>query len=122
MIKKLLMLALALASATAVSAGGHKKSFAKEHPRRAEVVHREKKENDKVNKAMTEKKITYQQGHKIQKEERKIRQEERADAAKHGGHITKAEKRELNKEEHKVEMQEKRMEKRDAEKAEEKKN
>jgi hypothetical protein len=88
--------------------------FAKEHPRRAEVVKREKGDKAKFEKAEDNGKITEKQEKKLDKEENAIRRQERAEAKANGGHITKGEQRQLNKEEHAVEKQERRMKKRDA--------
>jgi hypothetical protein len=99
--------------------GGKKKEkFAKEHPRRAEVIHRENKDKKKFDKDEDKGKITEKQEKKLDREENRMRRQERADAKANGGHITKGEQRQLNKEERGIEGQEKRMEKRDAEKKE----
>jgi len=96
-----LVMALCLApivSATNASAG----DFKKEHPRRAQVLKREKHQVNRINRATTNKKITYQQASKLKHEENNIRKQEQQMASSNGGHITKAEQKSLNQEENHV--------------------
>ena len=120
MIKRLLAAAglVVLFAAPQAQAGKKKGAFAKDHPRRAEVIKRENKDKKRFDKAADSGKISEKQEKKLDREENKIRRQERAEAAANGGHITKAEQKQLNREEHRVEKQEKRMEKRNAEKQE----
>jgi len=90
------------------------KNFQKEHPRRTQVLKREDRQHNQVNKAERNKKLTYQQGSKIKGEEHAIRKQEQAEAKANGGHITKDEQKQLNKEENKVEREIKRDEAKDA--------
>ncbi len=80
-------------------------NFAKEHPRRAEVVGREKHEKAKTANEVKNGKLTQAQGHQLNKEDNSIRREERADAAANGGHITKGEQHQLNQQENAVNAQ-----------------
>jgi len=50
-------------------------------------------------------KLTPAQAHKLHKEDRQIRHEERAMASQNGGHITKQEQRVLNRQENAVSRQ-----------------
>ena len=89
-------------------------NFAKKHPRRAQVVRREKREQNKNNAAAVDGKITDKQAQHLDKEDRNIRKQERADAAANGGHITKGEQKDLNREENSVNRQRNRDERKDA--------
>ncbi|MBI3551773.1 MAG: hypothetical protein HY077_04585 [Elusimicrobia bacterium] len=114
MTKKLLAVAGIAMLLAAGAQAKNKGNFKKEHPRRAEVIHRENKDKRKFDRAEGKGKITGRQEKKLDREENRIRRQERAEAKANGGHITKGEKRQLNREEHRVEKQEKRMEKKDA--------
>ena len=76
--------------------------FAKRHPRRAEVLRRDRNEIRANNRAAAQGKITKGQAAKLDREDAAIRRQEQADAAANGGHITKAEQRDLNREENRV--------------------
>ena len=89
------------------SAFAQDSTFAKEHPRRAEVVAREKHEKAVNAKDVKNGSLTKAQGKQLNKEDTAIRKEERADAAANGGHITKAEQRQLNRQENAVNAQRK---------------
>ncbi|MBI3554392.1 MAG: hypothetical protein HY077_17990 [Elusimicrobia bacterium] len=91
-----------------------RKAFEENHPRRTEVLKREDKQVKQVDHALTDKKLTYQQGSKIRTEERGIRRQEQAEAKANGGYITKDQQKQLNKEENKVEGEIKRDERKDA--------
>ncbi|MFZ6849044.1 hypothetical protein [Undibacterium sp. RuRC25W] len=82
-------------------------TFAKEHPRRAEVVAREKHEKATTAKEVKNGALTKAQGKQLNKEDTAIRKEERADAAADNGHITKAQQRQLNRQENAVNAQRK---------------
>ena len=77
----------------------------KDHPRRTEVNKRAENQNARIRQERKEGEITKAQAQQLHKEDHAIRQQERADAAKHGGHITKGEQRQLNKEENAVSRQ-----------------
>lgn len=87
------------------SAYAQNSSFDKEHPRRAEVIKREKHEKATTNNDVKNGALTKSQGHQLNKEDNAIRHEERADAAADGGHITKSEQRQLNRQENAVNAQ-----------------
>lgn len=113
------MLVLALvASLFALSAsaadGAAKKDWKKDHPRRAEVNKRLKNQNNRVKEGVEDGKLTKGQAKQIHKEDRAIRREERRDAAKDGGHITKAEQNKINRQENRVSNQINRDEKNNA--------
>lgn len=99
------LIALAfVASLGAASAFAETKSqeWKENHPRRAQVNKRLKKQNKRIKEGVKDGKLTKEQAQQLHQEDKAIRQEERADAAKHHGHITKAEQRQLNKEENKA--------------------
>jgi len=89
------------------SAFAQDNNFAKEHPRRAEVIKREKHEKATTAKEVKNGSLNQAQGKQLNKEDNAIRREERADAAADGGHITKGEQRQLNRQENAVNAQRK---------------
>jgi Skp family chaperone for outer membrane proteins len=106
-----------IGASAAVAKKGHpenKKGFEKHHPRRTQVLKRTDRQKNRVNKDLTGKKMTYQQGSKVKREDRAIRRQEQADAKANGGHITKGEQRQLNREENGVNREIKRDETKDA--------
>lgn len=88
--------------------------FAKDHPRRAQVLRRERRQQNANNAAAVDGKITNKQARQLDREDRNIRRQEQAEAAANGGHITKAEQRQLNREENRVNRQRARDERQDA--------
>lgn len=76
--------------------------FAEKHPRRAEVLNRDNNLKNQTNR---------DEGHlgghhgQLRHEEHAIKKQEQADAAAHGGHITRGEQHQINKEENHVEHQ-----------------
>jgi len=97
-------------AASTTSAGtsapsGDKAQWDKDHPRRAEVNKRLANQNKRIKAEEKQGEISAHRADKLHAEDRAIRKQERADAAKNGGHITKAEKRKLNREEDKVSNQ-----------------
>ncbi len=79
--------------------------FAKDHPRRAEVIQREKHQKATNAKDAKNGSLTQAQAHQLNKEDNSIRREERADAAAGGGRITKSEQKQLNQQENAVNAQ-----------------
>lgn len=77
----------------------------KDHPRRAEVNQRLANERAKTRNEVASGKLTGQQAHQLNKEDRQIRREERSMAAQNGGHITRQEQRTLNQQENAVNAQ-----------------
>src|SRR5215470_11826096 len=102
--------AVALAAVSALVVGVSASALAeanwdKHHPRRAEVNDRLAHQNKRINRDVKEGKITPAQAHKLHREDRQIRHEERAMASQNGGHITKQEQRVLNRQENAVSKQ-----------------
>jgi hypothetical protein len=91
----IIALALALGSATAVMAQAT--SADPGHPRINEVEQRIQNQQDRVDKGVSDGQITAKQA---TKDDAKLAREQNSlnqDAAKNGGHITKAEQRNLNR-------------------------
>ena len=76
-----------------------------EHPRRAEVNRRLNHQNQRIHNERKKGEITAAQAHQLHKEDRQIRREERAMAARHHGHITTREQHMLNQQENAVSKQ-----------------
>jgi hypothetical protein len=79
-----------------------KTQFEQDHPRRAEVLHRDNRINGNLNADAG--KLGGNLG-SLQKQQQSIRQQEQADAAANRGHITKAEQQQLNTEETQLNQQ-----------------
>jgi hypothetical protein len=78
---------------------GAGKQWNKNHPRRHEVNKRLKNQNKRISQGVKSGKLTKQQAQQLRQNDKSIRAQERADAAKNGGHITKGEQKQLNQEE-----------------------
>ena len=70
----------------------------KDHPRREQVNNRLAYQNQRITHERKEGEITKAQARALRSTDRSIRAQERADAATHNGHITKAEQQILNQE------------------------
>ena len=105
--RKLLSVAL-LSAFTAASIGSALAAdgqWAKDHPRRQEVNKRLNNQNKRIHQEVKEGEINKGQAKNLHKEDRQIRQEERAMASQNGGHITKQEQRTINQQENAVSRQ-----------------
>jgi hypothetical protein len=80
-------------------------TWAKNHPRRAQVNSRLNNQNNRIKAERKEGEITKGQAAQLHHEDHQIRGEERAMASQNGGHITKQEQRTLNQQENKVSEQ-----------------
>ena len=74
-------------------------SFAKNHPRRAEVNHRMDHQYQRIHHKMKSGEMNRRVAHHLQHREHQIRKEERRMASRHGGHITRHEQQRLNHQE-----------------------
>lgn len=92
-------------SASVGSAFAGEGQWAKNHPRRDQVNDRLENQNRRINQEVKEGEISKNQAAKLHRENRQIRQEERAMASQNGGHITKQEQRTLNQQENAVSRQ-----------------
>lgn len=93
--------ALAIAG-TASAAMAHDTPFQKHHSRREQVNDRLAHQNQRIRTEVKEGDLTKSQAAALHKDDRQIRQEERAMASQNGGHITKAEQNVLNQQENAV--------------------
>ena len=93
--------ALAIAG-SASAAMANDTPFQKHHPRREQVNNRLAHQNQRIRNEVKEGDLTKSQAAVLHKDDRQIRQEERAMASQNGGHITKAEQRVLNQQENAV--------------------
>lgn len=90
------------------------KDFAKEHPRRAEVLGRANHQENVNNSAAVDGKLTDGQARKLDREDQAVKRQEQRQAAADGGHITKAEQAKDNREMNQIAEQRKDMEQKDA--------
>ena len=97
------IVALAGMLASGLSYAGDRRADRREwnedHPRRHEVNKRLNNQNRRIKEGVEDGKLSRGQAQQLHAEDRAIRQQEREDAAQHGGHITKGEQRQLNQEE-----------------------
>jgi hypothetical protein len=77
-------------------------SFAQNHPRRAEVLQRDRNINNKINADKGQLHGHYRQ---LKQEDKSVHRQERQDKRMNGGHITKGEQRQLNHEENQINRQ-----------------
>jgi hypothetical protein len=70
-----------------------------QHPRREQVNQRLANQNKRIVAGEESGKLNAAQAEHLQAKDAQIRQQERADAAAHGGHITQGEQQQLNREE-----------------------
>lgn len=100
--KKILSAVITLMLLGSVSTQAFASSFAKHHPRRAQVLRRDNHLNNQ---------LRADKGHlggnygKLAREQRAIRHQERRDARTNGGFITKGQQRQLNREENRLHNQ-----------------
>ncbi len=94
-------LGLAMVGALATTASAAT-AWQHSHPRRAEVNGRLANQNHRITNERREGEISGAQAHELRAQDRGIRAEERFDASRNGGHITKGEQRTLNRQENTV--------------------
>ena len=92
------------ASAVASSALAETK-WEKNHPRRDQVNDRLANQNKRIHQEVKEGEMSKAQAAKLHKEDRQVRNEERAMASQNGGHITKQEQKTLNRQENAISKQ-----------------
>lgn len=86
------LLTIMSASSTAALA----QTWARQHPRRAEVLRRDNNLNNRINNNVGH--LSGQYGH-LERQDGQIRQQEQADARRNGGFITRGQQTQLNREE-----------------------
>jgi len=99
MTKTMTVLFIAASILTVSSAQAADGSWNKDHPRRAEVNHRLKNQNQRIHNEVKEGDMSKAKAARLHRDDRKVRQEERDMASQNGGHITKQEQRTLNQQE-----------------------
>lgn len=95
----LLAPALARAENPGNPTGAPGSKFAKKHPRRNQVNKRVKKQRARINEGVKDGKLTQQQASQLRANDNAVKAQEHADVKANGGHLTKAEQRQLNQEE-----------------------
>ena len=106
MSKTKLMMLLVLAAATAFSIPAFADTqWERTHPRRDQVNDRLANQRDRVRAGVQAGQLTHKEARQIRFEGRAIRAEERAMAARHGGHLTLAQQARLNRREDRVSQQ-----------------
>ena len=103
--KRSILLAAVLAVASSGFAASADAAWATRHPRRAEVNARLANQDRRIHQERKEGEITAAQAHDLHAEDRGIRAQERYDASRNNGHITRAEQAQLNHEENQVSRQ-----------------
>jgi hypothetical protein len=73
--------------------------FSRHHPRRAEVNHREERQQDRIAHGIRNGSISPQEAQQLESQERALRLQEREEVRANGGHLTKQQTRQLNHEE-----------------------
>jgi predicted nucleic acid-binding Zn-ribbon protein len=97
-----LLSTIALALVFSTSVPSYAGQFAKNHPRRAQVLNRANHEAARINTNRGHLNGHYNQ---LSKEDNHIRRQEQRDARANGGHITKQEQNKLNHEENRLNNQ-----------------
>jgi len=104
--KRTFLFAMALAVAGLGVAGtANAADWRYHHPRRAEVNARLNHQAHRINVERREGELTGRQAAYLHAEDRGIRAQERFDASRHGGHITRGEQMRINHEENGVSNQ-----------------
>ncbi len=101
--RKIVILAMSvIMAAGAASAASADTPWQAKHPRREEVNARLKHQDVRIHQERREGEISAAKAHRLHLADRRIRAQERRDAAMHGSHLTKAEQHRLNKDENGV--------------------
>ena len=73
--------------------------FAVKHPRRNEVNTRVDNQRERINQGVKNGKLTGQEAQQLRANDRAIKQQEHADVKANGGHLTRAQQKQINQEE-----------------------
>lgn len=95
-------LAVVLAGAAFSSAALAETQWEKDHPRRDQVNDRLQNQDKRIHHEVKEGELSKGQAARLHRQDHAIRKEERRMAARHGGHITKAEQVKLDRQENRV--------------------
>ena len=79
--------------------GPQSNQFAKDHPRRNEVNHRDRDQRARIEQGLKSGKLTPAQAKQLMGNDKAIKQQEHADVKANGGYLTKSEQRQFNQEE-----------------------
>ena len=93
-----LVIGAIVAMATTSVERAHAAEFAKKHPRRAQVNRRERRQQGRIGQGVKNGKLSPREGAKLERQEGRIKRQERAEVKANGGHLTKGEQRQLNQE------------------------
>ena len=102
--KKMILMTVAI-TLIAISNVSAQTQWQRNHPRRTEVNQRLNNQNARIHRERQEGEISGAQAKQMHREDHQIRREERAMAAQHHGHITRAEQRAINQQENGVSRQ-----------------
>ncbi|HEX4143073.1 MAG TPA: hypothetical protein VHY91_05950 [Pirellulales bacterium] len=91
--------ALAAAKRPGNHAGPKTGQFAKDHPRRHEVNHRDAEQLAQIRQGLKSGKLTPSEAKQLLSNDRAIKQQEQADVKANGGFLTKSQQRQINQEE-----------------------
>ena len=95
-------LAVLLAGATLSTAVLAETQWEKDHPRRDQVNDRLQNQDKRIHHEVKEGELSKGHAARLHRQDHAIRKEERRMAARHGGHITKAEQVKLDRQENRV--------------------
>jgi TolA-binding protein len=87
---------------TSFAADKHSAAWQKNHPRRDEVLDRDKHEENVNNKDAVEGKVSDEQAQKLDQRDENVKDAEERKAAEQNGHITKAQQEKFNERENKI--------------------
>jgi hypothetical protein len=99
------LMALGLVTVLGCAGAASADTWRETHPRRVEVNHRLANQNHRITAERREGELSRHQARVLRHEDHDIRRQERADAARHGGHITRSEQIRLNHEENRASEQ-----------------
>ncbi len=103
--KTALMLTLTALLGAMASSAMAETQWEKHHPRRDQVNDRLQKQDRRIHHEVKVGEMSRQQAHKLHREDRQVRQEERDMAHQHGGAISKPEQHVLNQQENGISKQ-----------------
>jgi len=92
----LMVMTSALAVAVPQASAGR---FSRNHPRRAEVNHREERQQGRINRGLRNGSLTPGEARQLETQERALRNQEHEEVRANGGYLTKQQTRQLNHEE-----------------------
>lgn len=103
--KTALMLTLTALLGVTASSAMAETQWEKHHPRRDQVNDRLQKQDRRIHHEVKEGEMSKQAAHKLHRDDRQVRQEERGMARQNGGAITQSEQHTLNQQENGISKQ-----------------